>query len=288
MQYNNNNYIEKSIPIHRIEFTTIGEDEIKKLSVFENPEGITTIELHSNNEPKKDGLVDKKMGVSSNELICDTCGLSTNYCVGHTGHIELAVPIYHMGYFEYVKKILKCVCVKCASLLRKNKTTSANIKNKNIINETINISLKVKFCPVCNSPVPKIKSEKRTETPGIILSYKTENTKNLTGKNIEKDESEYSIKLSTEEVYNILKNIADEDCYYLSLDPKINRPENMMHSKLLIPPVAIRPSIRGDMLSSLKSSAEDHLTIRLLEIIKTNNQVNKYKNSNNLLEAESL
>jgi DNA-directed RNA polymerase II subunit RPB1 len=288
MQYNNNNYIEKSIPIHRIEFTTIGEDEIKKLSVFDNAEGITTIELHSNNEPKKDGLIDKRMGVSSNELICDTCGLSTNYCVGHTGHIELAVPIYHMGYFENVKKILKCVCVKCASLLRKNKTTSLNIKNKNIINETINISLKVKNCPVCNSPVAKIKSEKKTETPGIILSYKTENTKNVsTGKNND-EETEYNVKLSTEEVYSILKNISDEDCYYLSLDPKINRPENMMHTKFLIPPVAIRPSIRGDMLSSLKSSAEDHLTIRLLEIIKTNNQVNKYKNSNNLNALQNL
>jgi DNA-directed RNA polymerase II subunit RPB1 len=47
---------------------------------------------------------------------CETCGEGMQECPGHFGHIELAKPVYHIGFLNKVKKILECVCVNCGKL----------------------------------------------------------------------------------------------------------------------------------------------------------------------------
>ena len=39
---------------------------------------------------------------------CGTCDETMNDCPGHFGHIDLAVPVYHIGFLKTVKKILEC------------------------------------------------------------------------------------------------------------------------------------------------------------------------------------
>ena len=38
-------------------------------------------------------------------------------CPGHFGHIELAKPMYHIGFLPTVLKIMRCVCFHCSKLL---------------------------------------------------------------------------------------------------------------------------------------------------------------------------
>lgn len=38
-------------------------------------------------------------------------------CPGHFGHIELAKPVFHVGYITKIMKILRCVCFFCSKLL---------------------------------------------------------------------------------------------------------------------------------------------------------------------------
>jgi len=38
-------------------------------------------------------------------------------CCGHFGHIELAKPVFHIGFLTKAIKILRCVCFYCSKLL---------------------------------------------------------------------------------------------------------------------------------------------------------------------------
>jgi len=40
-----------------------------------------------------------------------------NDCPGHFGHIELAKPVFHIGFFNKTLRILRCVCYHCSKLL---------------------------------------------------------------------------------------------------------------------------------------------------------------------------
>eukprot|EP00520_Triparma_pacifica_P017062 CAMPEP_0118658354 /NCGR_PEP_ID=MMETSP0785-20121206/14522_1 /TAXON_ID=91992 /ORGANISM="Bolidomonas pacifica, Strain CCMP 1866" /LENGTH=1501 /DNA_ID=CAMNT_0006551363 /DNA_START=203 /DNA_END=4704 /DNA_ORIENTATION=- len=68
-------------------------------------------------------------------------------------------------------------------------------------------------------------------------------------------------------VLELFKKIPDRDCELLWLSPLIGRPENLLLSNLLVPPVPIRPSVAMDVGGG---SNEDDLTIKLQEIIDVN------------------
>lgn len=38
-------------------------------------------------------------------------------CPGHFGHIDLAKPVFHIGFITKTIKILRCVCFYCSKLL---------------------------------------------------------------------------------------------------------------------------------------------------------------------------
>jgi DNA-directed RNA polymerase II subunit RPB1 len=40
-----------------------------------------------------------------------------NDCPGHFGHIELAKPVFHVGFFNKTLRVLRCVCFYCSKLL---------------------------------------------------------------------------------------------------------------------------------------------------------------------------
>ena len=69
-----------------------------------------------------------------------------------------------------------------------------------------------------------------------------------------------SYNLTPEIVYEKLKNISDDECRILGLQPERTRPEYMIHKTFLIPPIAIRPSARGDFGGG--AIMEDGLTHR--------------------------
>jgi DNA-directed RNA polymerase II subunit RPB1 len=153
-------------------------------------------------------------------------------------------------------------------------------KGKNRLNEIKNIVKNVSYCQKanygCGAPIPKIKSEKKKSTVeiNIIAEYAPTNTSedNLDKKPI-KD------ILTPQIVYNIFKNISDRDSLILGIDPTKSRPEDMIHLILPVPPVPVRPSVRGDFMAS--TTREDHLTIKLADILKANQRLAKHKEGTN-------
>lgn len=67
--------------------------------------------------PREKGLNDPKLGSIDKNMMCATCGESPAHCPGHFGHIELAVPVYHVGFINKIKKLLEMVCHNCGKLL---------------------------------------------------------------------------------------------------------------------------------------------------------------------------
>jgi len=54
--------------------------------------------------------------------------------------------------------------------------------------------------------------------------------------------------------------------------------ENMIMTNFPVPPVPVRPSVRADFMNS--TTREDHLTIKLADILKANQRLIKLKEGN--------
>lgn len=81
--------------------------------------GIRYAETYEAGKPKLCGLLDPRQGPVDRSSRCQTCGGNVNECPGHFGHIELARPVFHIGFLVKSIKILRCVCFYCSKLLIK-------------------------------------------------------------------------------------------------------------------------------------------------------------------------
>lgn len=268
--------------ITSIVFDVLGNDEIKRMSALDKGFGIDIPDLYDNSEPKKGGLIDPRLGPSNHDIICATCGLNTTYCVGHFGHIDLAEIVFHIGYLAFVHKILTCICPRCAKLLiYKNEDDIKEVlklrSGKDRMTYIRAISKNINYCQYtnygCGAQIPKIKIEVKKSSGAINIIAETESDV--------KDENDNKKKqrrvLTPDLVYDILKNISDEDCRIMGLDPSRSRPEDMVHKIFPVPPVQMRPSAKGDYMGG--SSMEDDLTHKLADIVKANLRLIKSKES---------
>jgi DNA-directed RNA polymerase II subunit RPB1 len=67
--------------------------------------------------PTRGGINDLRMGTVDKNFNCETCKSSFADCCGHFGHIELIKPMYHVGFIEVCRKILRCICFNCSKIL---------------------------------------------------------------------------------------------------------------------------------------------------------------------------
>ena len=81
------------------------------------PDGIRYPYTMEGGRPKLGGLMDPRQGVIDRVSKCRTCAGNMSTCPGHFGHIELAKPVFHVGYLSKIVKILRCVCYYCSRLL---------------------------------------------------------------------------------------------------------------------------------------------------------------------------
>lgn len=287
-------YDEEIRPIDSIEFNILGNKEVQDMSALgKDTNGIDMPDLYDNMEPKRGGLIDTRLGTTDNNIDCSLCGLNSGDCVGHFGHIKLAEAVFHIGYLNFVKKILSCICLKCSKLLvyKNEEELTEMLKHKSgkaRWSEIRNIAKNVTYCQKqnygCGTPVSKIKLDLKKSSMGVSLYSVT----NLT--NIPTEEGTYDGKktirqlLTPEICYDILKNISDVDCMIMGINPKQSRPEMMIYKIFPVPPVAVRPSAKADFMAS--STMEDDLTHKLADIIKANVRIRKYKESTNDASAK--
>jgi DNA-directed RNA polymerase II subunit RPB1 len=254
-------YSQNITPIDGIEFNVLGNNDVLEKSVFPyNSVGITSSELHIGGEYKDGGLNDIKMGTTDKKFKCATCGLIMQYCDGHSGHIKMATPIYHIGYYDELVNILSCICLNCSNLLDPNINTS-HLKNRLKLAYVKKNSKNISVCKKCNTSVKIIKKYVKKNESSINIQVETKMTDN---------DKKIMDTLPKSRVFNILKNISDEDANTMGLS---SRPENLMITNLIVPPMPMRPSVRGDFGTT--TVREDQLTTRLVNIYKANSKTVK-------------
>ena len=74
-------------------------------------------QTYEKGKPKAGGLSDLKMGTLDRTLKCETDGAGVQDSPGYFGHIELAKPMYHIGFISTVVKVLRCVSFHSSKLL---------------------------------------------------------------------------------------------------------------------------------------------------------------------------
>ncbi|VDQ00589.1 unnamed protein product [Trichobilharzia regenti] len=94
----------------------------KELSVTSDG-GIKYAETMEGGKPKLGGLMDPRQGCVDRSSICQTCSGNVSSCPGHFGHVELAKPVFHIGFLKKTVKVLRCVCFYCSRLLVDVQTT---------------------------------------------------------------------------------------------------------------------------------------------------------------------
>ena len=213
-------------------------------------------------------------------------------CAGHYGHIKLELPVFHIGYFKHVLTILQCICKTCSALMLKGPDKEAFAKRvrhpradalaKTALHKRIvERCKKVSLCPWCGAYNGAVKKVSGAHTLKLVHEkYKgkggAENFDELSSSleravEFNKDLAQHVARaqedLSPLRVQELFERVSDADCELLWLDPASGRPEHLLLSTLLVPPVAIRPSVAMDVGAG---SNEDDLTCKLVEIIDVN------------------
>src|SRR3989344_7388739 len=239
-------YIYKKV--NSIKFSFFSPDHIRKMAVAK----IVTPELYDKEGyPVDGGLMDIRLGVIDPGLRCKTCGSKLKECMGHFGFVELARPVIYLKGANIIHDFLKCTCRECSKLLVDEKTREKCVeKLESTSSKAISAMIKeksknVKKCPHCDAKNYPVKLEKPT------LFF-------------ENDKRIFPIEIKSR-----LGRISNEDVRLLNYNPDATRPEWLVLTNVLIPPVTIRPSIT---LESGERS-EDDLTHKLGDIVRINQRL---------------
>ncbi|XP_028795209.1 DNA-directed RNA polymerase III subunit 1-like, partial [Neltuma alba] len=102
-------YIEDVGPrrIKSMQFTALSESEISKIAEVQVAKGSY---YDSSRQPFENGLLDPRMGPANKSCTCATCHGKFADCPGHYGYLNLALPVFNVGYKEKILQILKCIC----------------------------------------------------------------------------------------------------------------------------------------------------------------------------------
>jgi len=251
-----------------IQFGVFSPEEVTRRSVVE----ITT---HDTRDGTIGGLFDPRMGVLENGKLCRSCGLNNHNCPGHFGHFKLARPVYYIQFFKLVMKVLRCVCIKCGKLrIDKNRYKHLlRLKGEARWKQVLEHCSVIRRCGEdiedgCGARQPSkfrdddlcrlVAEWKDIELPeGMVLPAEL-------GTGIKDGVIERH--LEPEYVYRILRRISDEDVDFMGFSRFWCRPDWMMCTVLPIAPPQVRPSVLQDN----NQRSEDDLTQKLIDIIKTN------------------
>jgi len=241
--------------IAKIAFGIQSPGQIKKLSAIH----IVSPELYdADGYPVEKGLMDLSMGTIDPGLKCKTCGGRMRTCPGHFGSMILSKPVVHIQYASLVYTLLKSFCKECGrifmseSSIEKYKAKIEKAKEERNIEalesliKTITNKLKTtKKCIYCEAKAPKIKLDKPTSF------------------------HDGEKRLWPTEIRERLEKIPDSDLEVIGFDTTAARPEWVVLTALLVPPITMRPSIT--LLSGERS--EDDLTHKLSDIVRVNQRL---------------
>ncbi|KAJ5089346.1 hypothetical protein N7532_008030 [Penicillium argentinense] len=277
--------------IKEIQFGLFSPEEIKRMSVvaIEYPETMD----ESRSRPRTKGPNDPRLGTINRKFNCETCEEGPKECPGHFGHIELAAPVFHIGFVTKIKKLLETVCHNCGMI----KANRSDMKFKEALrmrdpkrrfDHIWRLSKDVNICAAdptpedddhpdekgkdkdkevylhggCGNAQPTVRRE------GITLVGTWKPTKAM-----EEEGAQPEKKVITPAMALIIfRNISYEDVRVMGLSNDYSRPEWMILTVLPVPPPAVRPSVQ---MGSNGMQSEDDLTYKLAEIVRANQNVQR-------------
>lgn len=213
--------------------------------------------------------------------------------------MDLAKPMFHVGYINKVKKILECICFYC-SRLKCSEDLLRMYQPKSLKDSRSRLNMVWSVCKgrmICATDEPSVSDRDgdihpstaskghggcghrqpliRREGLRLFISFKAQSEvfANISINYFQESIAEGKNYVSPEKIFHILRKISDVDCIAMGLDPIVSRPEWMILTVLPVPPPPVRPSIMAD--TSLRS--EDDLTYKLADILKANANLKKHE-----------
>ncbi|KAL8937072.1 MAG: hypothetical protein Q9216_004606 [Gyalolechia sp. 2 TL-2023] len=274
--------------IQEIQFGLLSPEEIKNMSVapIEYPETMD----EQNQRPRHMGLADPRLGSIDRGVKCATCDENMSECPGHFGHIELAAPVFHVGFLGKIKKLLETVCHNCGKILidESNPAFVEALRKRDPKRRFDAIWRLCKPKMVCETSQPPEgdQSDKAKETKrdhggcGNIQPEVRREALKLTGtwkaqKGDDEHEGQQAEKkpITPQMTLNVFRNISTKDIQKMGLSNDYARPEWMIITVLPVPPPPVRPSISMDGGAGMRG--EDDLTYKLGDIIRANGNVKR-------------
>lgn len=245
--------------IGSMEFALLSPTEIRSLSATKV---ITADTYDDDGFPIEMGLMDPRLGVIEPGLRCKTCGQKVGDCPGHFGHIDLAMPVIHVGYVKTIRNCLRATCRGCGSLLLSESEREKYVKifdqhhiegkdTGNLSKRVVKSASAVPLCPHCGREHGAIDVDKPTTF------------------------RENQHKMTPSEVREWLEKIKNEDLSLLDMNHLVARPEWMVMTVLAVPPVTMRPSITLDS----GERSEDDLTHKLVDVIRINQRLQENRDA---------
>ncbi|RDW90073.1 DNA-directed RNA polymerase II core subunit RPO21 [Aspergillus mulundensis] len=277
--------------IAEIQFGLFSPEEIKRMSVVhvEYPETMDD----QRQRPRTKGLNDPRLGTIDRQWNCETCEEGQKECPGHFGHIELATPVFHIGFLTRIKKLLETVCHNCGKI----KANASDPKflealrirdPKRRFDHIWRLSKDILICEA-DPPAEDDEYQKESSKPqrshggcgnaqptvrkeGITLVGTWKPSKSMMD---EMDMQQPEKKTITPQIaLNVFRNISHEDVRIMGLSNDYARPEWMILTVLPVPPPPVRPSVVvGGSTSGQRG--EDDLTYKLAEIVRANQNVQR-------------
>ncbi|XP_061612473.1 DNA-directed RNA polymerase III subunit RPC1 isoform X2 [Phyllopteryx taeniolatus] len=246
------------------------------------------------------GVLDHRMGTSEKDRPCLTCGKNLADCLGHYGYLDLELPCFHVGYFKAIIGILQMICKTCSSIMltkeeklqfmdmlkRPNlpylhkrglkKKISDKCRKRSVCLNCSAFNGTVKKCGLLKIIHEKYKSSKKVVEPFVSEFLQSFDTAIEHNKLMEPLLGRAQENLNPLVVLNIFKRIPREHVPLLLMNPEAGKPADLILTRLLVPPLCIRPSVVSDLKSGTN---EDDLTMKLTEIIFLNDVIKKHRMS---------
>ncbi|XP_072164609.1 DNA-directed RNA polymerase III subunit RPC1-like [Diadema setosum] len=246
--------------------------------------------------PVQFGVLDHHMGTSEKENPCLTCKKNLSDCVGHYGFVDLELPVFHIGFFKLIINILQEICKVCGHVLLSEqdnqnfmealrRPTLTYLQKRGLRKKIHEKCRKNQICFHCgayNGPVKKcgplkIIHEKykvnRKNPESVIKQFQSSLDVAIEhNKDIETLLPKAQENLNPLTVLELFKRIPNEDIPLLCMDTDNSRPQDLILTRLLVPPLCIRPSVVSDLKAGTN---EDDVTVKLTEIILINDVIQR-------------
>ena len=251
---------ERALRTREVQFGLLSANETRRMAQVK----VSNPNIMHRGTPQAGAVNDLMMGSIDRRLRCSTCGGDVRTCQGHTGVIELGVPVYSIGFLEPTLKCLRSVCYFCSRLLISEADATQlgleRLGGKSLFLAVYQAARTRKRCMHCSGPQP---SYSRTQN-GIKVDWPADVQEMFGDEAERRDVTERTF--TSIEAHSILNHISNHDCTMMGFKTEFSHPRDMIQDVChVIPPIA-RPAIMQSTGSRVRG--QDDLTHSLQSILK--------------------